>query len=311
MTTKLTKIALVALLLLAALAAPAAAEKTVERGDRGPTVRKLQRLLDVRADGVFGKTTVRALKRFQRRRDMRADGIAGPATWRALKRTRRTTRSSRSATRVASRGGSVRILQRRLRVRVDGVFGPGTARAVKRFQRRRGLTADGVVGPATWRALGIRGRRPVLERRSSGTRRGGSRRGGLPLRVRRAIHAGDRIAFKPYRLGGGHARFPDDSAYDCSGSISYVLHFARALRSGPLDSGSFMSYGRPGRGRWITIYANRGHAFMVINGRRFDTSMRGAAARAGPRACARRRATSSATRRACSPCDEFGDRASS
>jgi hypothetical protein len=268
MTTKLTSIALVALLLLAASASPALAERTLERGDRGTAVRKLQRLLHVRADGVFGPGTATALRRFQRARRMTADAVAGPATWRALKRSRQTTR-------VTSRGADVRTLQRRLGVAVDGVFGPGTARAVKRFQRRRGLAADGVVGPATWRALGLRSSRPVL-RRSGGSRRSsGSSGGGMPLRVRRAIHAGDRIAFKPYRLGGGHARFPEDSAYDCSGSISYVLYAASALSS-PLDSGSFMSYGRPGRGRWITIYANRGHAFMTVNGRRFDTSMRGA-----------------------------------
>jgi Putative peptidoglycan binding domain len=268
-------VAIVALLALA-LAPPASAERTVERGDRGKTVRKLQRLLHVDADGVFGRGTVRALKRFQRRRGMRADGIAGPATWRALKR---------GGGRRASKRSSVAALQRRLGIAADGVFGPATARAVRRFQRRRGLTPDGVVGPATWRALGIRGKRPLLKRRSSARRRGG-RRGGLPLRVRRAIHAGDRIAFKPYRLGGGHGSFRD-SAYDCSGTVSYVLHGAGALSS-PLDSGALMSYGRPGPGRWITVYANPGHAFMVVNGRRFDTSMRG---RGGSRWSSRMRST--------------------
>jgi Putative peptidoglycan binding domain len=260
---KLLITATVALLAALAFASPALAEKTVERGDRGATVRKLQRLLHVRADGAFGRGTVRALKRFQRRHRMRADGIAGPATWRALKR-------GGGRARAASKGSSVRSLQRRLRIAADGVFGPATARAVRRFQRRRGLTPDGVVGPATWKALGIGGRRPLLRRRSSSRSRS---RGGLPLRVRRAIAAGNRIAFKPYRLGGGHRSFRD-SAYDCSGTVSYVLHGAGALGS-PLDSGSLMSYGRAGKGRWITIYANRGHAFMVVNGRRFDTSMRG------------------------------------
>jgi lysozyme family protein len=261
--------ALVALLVLA-LAAPALAEKTVEHGDRGPTVRKLQRLLGVHADGVFGKGTVRAVRRFQRRRHMHADGIAGPGTWRALKHQRPAARSSAGG-RTASRGASVRLLQRKLGVGADGVFGPGTWRAVKRFQRRRGLTADGVVGPATWKALGIRGRHPVLERAHLRSRH--RARGGLPLRVRRAIAAGNRIAHEPYRLGGGHRSFSDD-AYDCSGTVSYVLHAAGAL-AGPLDSGSLMSYGAAGKGRWITIYSNPGHAYMVVNGRRFDTSMRG------------------------------------
>jgi hypothetical protein len=279
MKLKVLVTALVALLALTA--PPAFAEKTVERGDRGPTVRKLQRLLGLPADGVFGKGTLRAVKRFQRRRGMDADGVAGPATWAALKRGRASasasasTRSrsrSRGGARVQTRGGSVRLLQRRLGIAADGVYGPATARAVKRFQRRHGLPADGIVGPATWSALGVRGSHPVLKRARL-RRGGGGGGGGLPVRIRRAIAAADRIAHKPYRLGGGHRSFRD-SAYDCSGTVSYVLHAAGVLSS-PLDSRALMSYGAPGKGRWITIYAHRGHAFMVINGRRFDTSLRG------------------------------------
>jgi hypothetical protein len=204
---------------------------------------------------------VRALKRFQRRRGMTADGIAGPATWRALKRSRGGGRS---------RGGSVRLLQRKLGVAADGVFGPGTSRAVKAFQRRRGLTPDGVVGPATWRALGVRGRRPMLKRRGVRRRGGGS---SLPPAVRNAIRGANRIAFKPYRLGGGHGSFRD-SAYDCSGSVSYVLH-AAGLLGAPRPSGGFRNYGAPGPGRYITIYAHGGHVWMKILNRRYDTSMRG------------------------------------
>ena len=88
--------------------------------------------------------------------------------------------------------------------------------------------------------------------------------------MRRAIAGADRIARLPYRWGGGHGSF-SDSAYDCSGSVSYVLHAAGRLTS-PLDSSQLESYGLPGPGRFITIYANAGHAFMVIRGRRFDTS---------------------------------------
>jgi peptidoglycan hydrolase-like protein with peptidoglycan-binding domain len=252
------------LALLLALPAPALAERTVERGDRGATVKKLQRLLGVRpADGLFGKGTTRRLKRFQRRRGMTADGVAGPATWRALKRSSRGGRSSKRA--------SVRLLQRRLGIAADGVFGPGTQRAVKRFQRRRGLTADGIVGPGTWAALGIRGKRPVLKRRGGSRRRGG--RSGIPERVRRAIRAANRIQFMPYRLGGGHASFRD-TAYDCSGTASYVLHAAGVLGR-PRPSGGFRNYGRPGPGRYITIYAHGGHMWLKILNRRYDTSMRG------------------------------------
>jgi hypothetical protein len=91
--------------------------------------------------------------------------------------------------------------------------------------------------------------------------------------VTRAIAAANAIATKPYRYGGGHASF-EDSAYDCSGSVSYVLHAAGVLDA-PMASGAFMSYGKPGPGRYITIYANSGHMFMTINGRRFDTGYGG------------------------------------
>jgi peptidoglycan hydrolase-like protein with peptidoglycan-binding domain len=260
--------------LLACLATPALAQAerpTLERGDRGTSVKVLQRWLGQRADGVFGAGTLRAVKRFQRRHDLTADGVVGPGTWKMLRRARASRRASSgsSSGRVQSRGRSIRLLQRRLGIAADGVFGPGTYRAVKNFQRSRGLTADGIVGAATWRALGLRGRRPVLKRARSG---GGSRRGGIPIRVRRAIRAANRIHHLPYRYGGGHGSF-DDSAYDCSGSISYVLHGAGVLDS-PLDSTRFMSWGSAGKGRWITIYAKPSHAFMVIRGRRYDTSDR-------------------------------------
>jgi peptidoglycan hydrolase-like protein with peptidoglycan-binding domain len=261
---------------LAPAAAPAAASAlpTLERGDRGRSVERLQHGLHIAADGVFGRGTVRAVKRFQRRHGLRADGVVGAATWRMLRRSlprpRSTARAAGDAPRVTGRGGSVRLLQQRLGVAVDGVFGPGTARAVKRFQRSRGLAADGVVGPATWSALGIGGPRPVLKR----TRlRGASPSGpGVPSAVYRAISAANRIAGLPYRYGGGHRSF-SDSGYDCSGSVSYVLHGAGRLSS-PLDSSALMSYGAPGPGRWITVYANPGHAYMVIRGRRYDTTGR-------------------------------------
>jgi hypothetical protein len=86
------------------------------------------------------------------------------------------------------------------------------------------------------------------------------------------IAAANRIAGLPYKYGGGHGSF-DDSGYDCSGSVSYALH-GGGLLSSPLDSSALMSYGAPGPGQHITIYANAGHAYMVIDGRRFDTSAR-------------------------------------
>jgi peptidoglycan hydrolase-like protein with peptidoglycan-binding domain len=253
-------------------AADAQALPTLHHGDRGGSVRKLQRALHLDVDGVFGRGTLHAVKRFQRRHGMTADGVVGGGTWRMIRRSLH--RRARVATagggggRVRTRGASVRALQLGLRVSpADGVFGPATSRAVKAFQREHGLTADGVVGPATWAALGVTDSRPVLKRAHL---RG--RPGGLPTAVLRAIAAANRIAPLPYRYGGGHRSF-HDSSYDCSGSVSYVLHAAGRLSS-PLDSGQLMSWGSPGRGRWITVYANGGHAYMVINGRRYDTTGR-------------------------------------
>jgi len=95
---------------------------------------------------------------------------------------------------------------------------------------------------------------------------------GAPPQVVAAIAAANRIVGRPYRYGGGHSRGFEDTGYDCSGAVSYALRGAGLLRA-PLDSGSFMRWGAPGRGRWITIYTNPGHAYVVIAGLRFDTSL--------------------------------------
>jgi peptidoglycan hydrolase CwlO-like protein len=93
---------------------------------------------------------------------------------------------------------------------------------------------------------------------------------GAPAAVGLVIAAGNAIAGLPYLYGGGHAGFKD-TAYDCSGSVSYALA-AAGLVSSPMASGPFMSWGEAGPGRWITVYANYGHAYMVVAGWRFDTS---------------------------------------
>ena len=100
---------------------------------------------------------------------------------------------------------------------------------------------------------------------------------GAPLRVKRAMSAANRIVRKPYVYGGGHGAFRASLArgYDCSGAVSHALHGGRFLRS-PLASGALMNWGRKGPGRWITVYAHGGHAYVVIAGLRFDTSMRDA-----------------------------------
>jgi hypothetical protein len=109
---------------------------------------------------------------------------------------------------------------------------------------------------------------------------------GAPRRVQRVIAAANRIVGKPYRYGGGHgntfartSRLP--RGFDCSGSVSWALHGGRFLRT-PLDSSSLMDWGRPRPGRWITVYANAGHAYMVVAGLRFDTGMRDDPSHTGP-----------------------------
>ena len=255
---------------LLALGSTAQAMPVVKPGERGKQVRVLQKYLKIPMDGIYGPSTKRRVRAFQRSRGLKPDAVVGPATWQALQSRgagRRNTSSRGGGSK--SRRGAIRSLQRRLGISADGVFGPATNRAVRRFQRSRGLTADGVVGPATWRALGFSAGRPVLKRGRTG---GGS--GGTPERIARAIAAANRIARKPYRYGGGHGNF-NDSGYDCSGSVSYVLHAAGVLGRSR-TSGGFMNYGAPGRGRWITIYAHGGHVFMTIRTaggvRRYDTS---------------------------------------
>jgi len=92
---------------------------------------------------------------------------------------------------------------------------------------------------------------------------------GAPAAVVEVIAAGNAIATLPYIYGGGHASFHADG-YDCSGSVSYALA-AAGLVSAPLTSGAFESWGAPGPGRWITVYANAGHVWMEVAGWRFDT----------------------------------------
>ena len=104
-----------------------------------------------------------------------------------------------------------------------------------------------------------------------------------PDPVKQAIWAANQIVGMPYRLGGGHKLGFIDHAYDCSGTVSFAMHGAGLLAT-PRDSSSFMRYGAAGKGQWITVYTNPGHAFAVIAGLRLDTSAAGdPAGGSGPR----------------------------
>jgi hypothetical protein len=90
-----------------------------------------------------------------------------------------------------------------------------------------------------------------------------------PAAVREAIFAGNELVGKPYRYGGGHENF-FDTAYDCSGAVSYVLHSIGRMNT-PTPSKQLRNYGERGPGNWITVYASQGHSFLVVAGLRFDT----------------------------------------
>ena len=92
-----------------------------------------------------------------------------------------------------------------------------------------------------------------------------------PRAVKQIIAAANKIRNKPYIYGGGHGSFKD-KGYDCSGAVSYALHGANLLRT-PLDSRSLTKWGLAGGGKWVSVYGASSHAYMVVAGLRFDTSM--------------------------------------
>jgi peptidoglycan hydrolase-like protein with peptidoglycan-binding domain len=189
------------------------------------------------------------------------------------------------ATRTLAKGSSgsdVRALQRYLDeagydTTADGAFGPATRRSVMAFesaeQRRvNGRASRGEQRMVQARASAAGGEEPPSDTAYLDSDGLAVAPESAPEEVKAIIAAGNEIASKPYKYGGGHARW-NDSGYDCSGSMSYVLH-AAGLLDQALDSSGFMSWGEPGRGTWVTIRANPGHAYMIVAGLRFDTSAR-------------------------------------
>ena len=273
-------------------------------------LRDAQRMLGVPVDDLLGPATGAAIRAFQQAHGLGADGVVGPATWAALKAAEHAPSAATAvstATTTASNPGitvheasvmqpvattadpsSVLALQQKLGIAADGNFGSETTAAVEAYQTAHGLAADGVVGPTTRATLGL-GDGPVLQAAAATT--GGttspatgttSTSAATPTAstgtltstaptgaISAMIAAGDQIATLPYIWGGGHGSFISPG-YDCSGSVSYVLH-AAGLLSVPEDSSALESYGAPGPGQFVTIYANAGHAWMTIDGRRFDT----------------------------------------
>jgi cell wall-associated NlpC family hydrolase len=179
-------------------------------------------------------------------------------------------------------GSDVETLQRYLdeagyETTADGEFGPATARSVRDFETAEQRTVDGKATRSDQQLVQTRAEEGDTAPAVEETEEAYVDDSGLavapasaPEEVQEIIAAGNKIATKPYRYGGGHGRWRD-SGYDCSGSISYALHGAGLLAS-PLDSTGFMSWGERGEGEWVSIYANAGHAYMTVAVLRFDTS---------------------------------------
>jgi hypothetical protein len=177
-------------------------------------------------------------------------------------------------------GHDVRVLQAYLSdagfsTPVDGSFGSGTKQKVIAFQRARGLTANGVVTVPVEQAL----RQAAGGAQQASTPTGTTRinpdgtataPSGAPASVQAVVSSANQILNTSYCVGGGHGSWKS-SCYDCSGAVSFALHGA-GLLSSPEDSTGLESYGSPGPGRWITIYANSGHTWIVVAGRAFDTA---------------------------------------
>jgi Putative peptidoglycan binding domain len=156
----------------------------------------------------------------------------------------------------------------------DGHFGSSTKSSVIQFEQAHGLKANGKLNPTDGRALGgvvasVESIKPHGRTRihQDGT---ASAPSNAPAVVNAVVAAANKIIDTSYCVGGGHGSW-SSSCYDCSGSVSFALHGAHLLSSSE-DSRGLMHYGAPGKGRWITIYAADGHAFLVVNGRAFDTA---------------------------------------
>jgi len=256
-------------------------------------VQRFQRAAGLAASGTVGTRTVTALRRATDRDAAQIpsggfDDRNGGGQHKRL--------GDRIPVKPGMQGHDIRVLQdflRRAGVRsstVDGEFGPRTIRAVRAFERLSNLPVNGFVDATDIAALrdlaGARSARsaPSAQSAPSAPVPAGAKatigKDGLavapaeaPEAVKQIIAAGNEIARTPYRYGGGHARGFKDTAYDCSGSVSFALHGADLLGA-PMASGGFTSWGDAGSGQWVTTYANGGHMYMVVAGIRFDTSGR-------------------------------------
>jgi peptidoglycan hydrolase-like protein with peptidoglycan-binding domain len=230
-----------------ALAAPAVSsaqlgDKTLRKGSSGPDVKQLQRALRdagyrTAVDGEYGNDTVKRVKAFEGNEQLKVDGVMTPSDQQKLEAT---TERGKDGEAPAPGGAAA----------PDGDSGGDSG---------SGDEAPAKTAPGSKASVGSDGLAVAPAN--------------APEEVKEAIAAGNEIAKTPYVYGGGHGKSLKASGYDCSGSISYALRKAGIFKSA-MASGPMMKFGESGKGQWITLYANAGHAYMVIAGIRFDTSAR-------------------------------------
>jgi peptidoglycan hydrolase-like protein with peptidoglycan-binding domain len=184
------------------------------------------------------------------------------------------------------KGHDVRVLQSYLTIAgypttVDGQFGPLTKASTVAFEKASALTANGVMNYHDSLVLRQTVAKAMTSTASTGTPTPTAKAtlnadgtvtapAGAPQIVQQVIAAANQIIDTPYIYGGGHGSF-NDTGYDCSGAVSFALHGGNLI-SAPEDSTELESYGAAGPGKWITVYADAGHAFVVIAGLAFDTA---------------------------------------
>jgi peptidoglycan hydrolase-like protein with peptidoglycan-binding domain len=244
-------------------------------------VKRLQAALHLPVDGEFGPATLAAIERLQARHGLSVDGVVGPQTWKVIGVAGETILTpppsalpppepEPAPAEVAATGGGAPGGEP-VAVAADSGATPAQERpAVASSEEAPAESAPAREAPEEHASSGSGGGEGSSQSAPSSSST--SSAGGGEGTVGRVIAAGNEIATRPYVYGGGHGSF-QSNGYDCSGSVSYALHGGGLIHNTE-DSSELESYGESGPGKHITIYANSEHAYMVVNGKRFDTVAR-------------------------------------